>query len=143
MEKALLRRKAILSLLSQSNRGLLTCPKILPSRLAVPSRRDEEAFYHSRLLSMRFFSKNNKPEQESSAEEAKNPQHQEKKVERTEEPKKKEAANEDSSSSSSDEEGSTLSREDVKQIKKLIQEQEQEIDKLKEQTKALKEKLVY
>ncbi len=66
-------------------------------------------------------------------------------VKKEEKDTKKKAAAEDSSSSSSEEEGngSTLSREDVKQIKKLISEQEVEIEKLKEQTKQLKEKLVY
>lgn len=53
---------------------------------------------------------------------------------------------EDSTTSSSDEEGASaehLTKEDVKQIKSLIKEQEAEIEKLKEQVKALKEKYIY
>lgn len=58
--------------------------------------------------------------------------------------KTKAKANEDSSSSSSDEEAADkLSKEDLKQIKNLIKEQETEIEKLKEQVKTLKEKYIY
>lgn len=59
--------------------------------------------------------------------------------------KKQTKNNEDSSSSSSDEEATAdkLSKEDIKQIKNLIKEQEAEIEKLKEQVKTLKEKYIY
>ncbi|CDW83210.1 protein grpe [Stylonychia lemnae] len=57
---------------------------------------------------------------------------------------KSKKAQDDSSSSSSDEEAADkLSREDVKAIKKLISEQETEIETLKAQVKSFKEKLVY
>ncbi len=99
---------------------------------------------------MRHFTKDTKASNNATASEKKEtpeaPAKEEKKetVKKEEKDTKKKAAAEDSSSSSSEEEGgSTLSREDVKQIKKLISEQEVEIEKLKEQTKQLKEKLVY
>ena len=49
-------------------------------------------------------------------------------------------------SSSSDEEYSpadTLTSDDIKEIKKLIKDQEKEIDTLKEQSKMFKDKLIY
>ena len=57
----------------------------------------------------------------------------------------KKGKQEDSSSSSSDEEGAaeTLSKEDIVKIKKLIAEQDKEIETLKEQVKSYKEKLIY
>jgi molecular chaperone GrpE len=51
---------------------------------------------------------------------------------------------EESSTSSSDEDApETLSKEDIQKIKKLIGEQDKEIETLKEQVKQYKEKLVY
>ena len=50
----------------------------------------------------------------------------------------------ESSSSSSDEEGSeALSKEDIEKVKKLIGEQDKEIETLKEQVKQYKDKLIY
>lgn len=77
-----------------------------------------------------------------------------KKEEPKEEPKKaaaeekkadhKKKAAEESSTSSSDEEGSeSLSKDDIQKIKKLIGEQDKEIETLKEQVKTFKEKLIY
>jgi molecular chaperone GrpE len=55
--------------------------------------------------------------------------------------KKKDA---ESSSSSSDEEGpESLSKNDIQKVKKLIADQDKEIETLKEQVKQYKEKLIY
>lgn len=95
-----------------------------------------------RQMPCRYFAKETKPEEKEAAN---GPAEEKKeaapKKEDTKQQKKK--VTEDTSSSSDEENGSTLSQDDVKQIKKLISEQEAEIDKLKEQTKQLKEKLVY
>lgn len=58
----------------------------------------------------------------------------------TKQEKKGEAS---SSSSDSDAEPETLSKADIEKIKKLISEQDKEIETLKEQVKQYKEKLVY
>lgn len=107
-------------------------------------------FSHNHLLTqqqMRFFSSKQEKLQE------------EEKEKKEEEVKLKEEVNElpsdkqtkqsdkktqqDSSSSSDDDTPSKLSAEDIKKIKKLIAEQDKEIEKLKELSKQLKEKLVY
>lgn len=63
------------------------------------------------------------------------------------EPKKEtkaKSSSDDTTTSSSDEEGGeSLSAEDIKKIKKLVTDQDKEIDTLKEQVKLFKEKLVY
>ena len=51
--------------------------------------------------------------------------------------------NDESSSSSDDESAETLTKADIDKIKKLIAEQDKEIEKLKEQVKQYKEKLIY
>lgn len=71
---------------------------------------------------------------------------QEAKTQKKEEDKKdKKTANKEDSTSSSEDEGSaeSLSKADVDKIKKLIAEQDKEIEVLKEQVKQYKEKLIY
>ena len=69
------------------------------------------------------------------------------KLQKKEEDKKekKAASKDDSTSSSSEDEGTaeSLSKADVDKIKKLIAEQDKEIEVLKEQVKQYKEKLIY
>lgn len=60
---------------------------------------------------------------------------------KTADPKKK--AEETSSSSESDGEAENLSKADIEKIKKLIADQDKEIETLKETTKQYKEKLIY
>lgn len=62
-----------------------------------------------------------------------------------EDKKDKKAKEEDSTTSSSEDEGTaeSLSKADIDKIKKLIAEQDKEIEGLKEQVKQYKEKLIY
>lgn len=62
-----------------------------------------------------------------------------------EDKKEKKAASKDESTSSSDDEaaGESLSKADIDKIKKLIAEQDKEIETLKEQVKQYKDKLIY
>jgi molecular chaperone GrpE len=55
----------------------------------------------------------------------------------------KKSAQDSSSSSDSEAEPETLSKADIEKIKKLIGDQDKEIEALKEQVKQYKEKLVY
>ena len=81
-------------------------------------------------------------EEEKATEEKK---HDPKSQKKEEDKKDKKAASKDESTSSSEDEGTTesLSKADIDKIKKLIAEQDKEIEELKEQVKQYKEKLIY
>ena len=91
---------------------------------------------HSRYW---FGSEDKKPEAEAKKEEAK----QEAPKKPADEKKDKKKADESSTSSSDEDSPETLSKTDIQKIKKLIAEQDKEIETLKEQVKQYKEKLVY
>lgn len=89
----------------------------------------------------RFATDDKKPAQEETKkEEAKE---EPKKAEDKKADAKKKAAEETTTSSSDEEAPETLSKEDINKIKKLISEQDKEIETLKEQVKTYKEKLIY
>jgi molecular chaperone GrpE len=99
-----------------------------------------------------FFSNKNKQNEGEEKKEDKQATEKEEKKEATQEKKGdekkaadagKKKAEESSSSSESDGEAESLSKADIEKIKKLIADQDKEIETLKEQVKQYKEKLIY